>query len=96
MKKVWIAQNISRWVSVDLDEIESFHYEETDKSDTTYLYINNKRIVKDVHLELFCALETYLVNILLPPNPRFKEETSLRELLHKVKRSNEEMQEEEA
>ena len=94
MKKVWIAQNISRWVSVDLDEIESFHYEGDGKN--TYLFIDNKRIVKDVHLELFCALETYLVNILLPPNPRFKEETSLRELLHKVKRSNEERQEEEA
>tara|TARA_R110000751_G_scaffold146784_1_gene251152 strand:- start:212 stop:496 length:285 start_codon:yes stop_codon:yes gene_type:complete len=94
MKKVWIAQNISKWVSVDLDKIESFHYEGDGKS--TYLFIDNKRIVKDVHLELFCALETYLVNILLPPNPRFKEETSLRELLHKVKRSNEERQEEEA
>jgi len=51
MKKVWIAQNISKWVSVDLDKIESFHYEGDGKS--TYLFIDNKRIVKDVHLELF-------------------------------------------
>ena len=90
MKKVWIAQNISKWISVDLDEIESFYYEDTDKSDTTYLYINNKRIVKDFEIELFCALEDYLVN-------RFslKEEVTLEKLLKKIELSNEERQEEE-
>ena len=90
MKKVWIAQNTSRWVSVDLDEIESFHYEETDKSDTTYLYINNKRIVKDFDVELFCALEDYLGN-------RFslKEEVTLEKLLKRIEISNEERKYEE-
>ena len=89
MKKVWIAENISRWVSVDLDEIESFHYEGDGKN--TYLFIDNKRIVKDVRLELFCALEGYLVN-------RFgsKEEVTLEKLLKNIELSNEEMQEEEA
>lgn len=91
MKKVWIAQNTSRWVSVDLDEIESFYYKHLTKSDTTYLYINNKRIVKDVDIELFCALEGYLVN-------RFssKEGVILEELLKKIEISNEERTYEEA
>ena len=89
MKKVWIAQNISRWVSIDLDEIESFHYEGDGRN--THLFIDNKRIVKDVEIELFCALEGYLVN-------RFssKEGVILEELLKKIELSNDEMQEEEA
>jgi len=91
MKKVWIAQNTSRWVSVDLDEIESFYYKHLTKSDTTYLYINNKRIVKDVDIELFCSLEDYLVNRLSS-----NEEVTLEKLLKRIEISNEERTYEEA
>ena len=58
MDIVWIRKSISEWISINIDEIKSFSYDNKYKS--KFLYINHKLIVRDDELILFKALEEFM------------------------------------
>ena len=50
-KIVWIKKGVSSYISINIDEIKAF------SNINSYLYINNKKFIKDSELILFNALE---------------------------------------
>ena len=58
MNIIWIRKSISEWISINLDEIKSFSYDNKYKS--KFLYINHQLIVRDEELILFKALQKFM------------------------------------
>jgi len=58
MNIIWIKKSISEWISINIDEIKSFSYDNKYKS--KFLYINHQLIVRDEELILFKALEKFM------------------------------------
>ena len=61
MNIIWIRKSISEWISISIDEIKSFSYDNKYKS--KFLYINHQLIVRDEELILFKALEKFMTRI---------------------------------
>ena len=58
MNIIWIRKSISEWISINVDEIKSFSYD--NKYKRKFLYINHQLVVSDDELILFKALEKFM------------------------------------